>query len=223
MDEREKIKAFFESKLINGYEINSINYPYTYFNDKGMTEKNKDVLWVKLKKPEQDICVIELNIDLNNRDFLYLSLDQNTLKNFREIFHNANDIINDMVGFSNDIAFIYAYCLGINYKIELPENLEDLIIYDGTEKKYKLEMNINESYLRIQSFIDLQEYEFKHDLEIFVSINNDINKNNYFPSLDEDSTVFRKAVLLEWAAKPLEKDLSMLQMEDYKVLPMIYC
>lgn len=223
MTEKGKIESFFKDKIINGYKVISVNNPYNVINDKNQTEKDKDTYWVMIKKENQDICRLELEIDKTNRDYMYVKPCKNTLKNFKEIFHNSNDIINEMVSFSNDIAFIYAYCLGINYKVELPETLEDLISYDSDDKEYLLEMTINESYIRIKSFIDLKEYEFKHDLEIFVSINNDINKNNYFPSLDEDSTVFRKEVLSHWAAKPLEKDLNMLQIEDYKVLPMIYC
>lgn len=231
MDTKQKIELFFKDNLINGYEIKSMEYKI-FLNDKGEKDEDEHILFIKIQKEDQEICMLELFIYGTDRDMIDIVLDKNALKNFKEIFADANVVLTEMVSVANDLAFIHAYCFGKSYKVKLTDNLENLItrMYHGTEsilginypeEKYTLGLNIYKSSIKNNVHLDLNKMKIEHCLEIYVTIDDDEDKSFRFFEC-KDYSLMRKEILLKWAANPLNKDISMIQLEDYKILPMMY-
>lgn len=218
MNRKEKIEKIIKSSLKSDYELYKLENVNYISNGKNIIEEDR--FWAQIQSKDEDMFWVELTTDPDDNNIILLEFCEDTLKEFDAILNNTQGIVSKLIDVAYDLSFIYTYCSGKESKLNIKEVLKNLIqcfYYDGNHNYFTI--NIGESNLNITSEINLEKEQMIHNLYIVASRSeNDISiKCESWNDYDN----FRKEVMKEWAAKPLNKKAEELKMEDYKLLHMI--
>lgn len=219
MNTKEKIEKTIKNSLKSNYGLYKLEN-VNYMTNKGQHIIEEDRFWAQIQSKNEDVFWMELTTDPDDSNIILLEFREDTLKEFDDIFNNTEGVISKLIDVAYDLSFIYTYCCGKESKLDINEIRKNLIqnfYYDGSHHFFGID--IGESKVSIASEINLEKEKMIHNLYIVASRSeNDTSiKCESWNEYEE----FKKDVLREWAATPLNKKVEELKIEDYKLLHMI--
>lgn len=205
---------------------NNIKYPYELVGIFIVTGIGN--FYRALIKNKNDVCAIEYSLDIMYDDKsskCRIYPEEKVLININDVF--KEDIyhkLSKMYQITYDFLFIYSYCFGTPSELK-PfvhiKNLIDKFYYAGP----RCIIHIKLPDIRIVIFheICLESMQINHRLSIGIEEEAALEyklSRKYSESF-QDITELKLKILSQWAAKPLNKQVDELKMEDYKLLHMI--